>query len=63
MLSRPEWYTPVLLLDAVDMRALHAALSAAAAADSSVTKVSLQGLEKILREQCVQFQQTAPARR
>ena len=63
VLSRPEWYTPVLLLDAVDMRALHAALSAAAAADSSVTKVSLQGLEKILREQCVQFQQTAPARR
>ena len=63
VLSRPEWYTPVLLLDAVDMRALHAALSAAAAADSSMPRVSLQGLEKILRSMCVQFQQTAPARK
>ena len=56
VLSQPHWYTTVLLLNAIDMRALHAALSNAASLDSSMIKCSLKQLETILREQGIAFQ-------
>ena len=57
VMARPEWYTTILLLDAVDMRALHAALSVETAADARNTaKCSLKQLELILREQALCFQ-------
>ena len=56
VLSQPHWYTTVLLLNAIDMRALHAALSNAASLDSNMIKCSLKQLETILREQGIAFQ-------
>jgi hypothetical protein len=56
VLSQPHWYSTVLLLNAIDMRALHAALNSAASLDSSMIKCSLKQLETILREQGISFQ-------
>ena len=57
VMARPEWYTPVLLLDAIDMRGLHAALSVEASTNPSrMAKCSLKQLELILREQALCFQ-------
>jgi hypothetical protein len=56
VLSQPRWYTTVLLLNAIDMRALHVALNNAASLDSSMIKCSLKQLETILREQGISFQ-------
>ena len=56
VLSQPHWYTTVLLLNAIDMRALHAAFNNAASLDSSMVKCSLKQLETILREQGISFQ-------
>jgi hypothetical protein len=45
-----------LLLNAIDMRALHAAMKHAASLDSNMLKCSLKQLEAILREQGISFQ-------
>lgn len=56
VLSQPQWYTQVLVLNAIDMRALHAALNSAASLDSDMLRCSLKQLEIILREQGISFQ-------
>ena len=56
VLSQPQWYTTVLLLNAIDMRALNAAMKHAASLDSNMLKCSLKQLEAILREQGISFQ-------
>jgi hypothetical protein len=56
MISRPRWYTQVLLLNAIDMRALHAAYATVATVDPSFHTCSLKRMEAILRLQGICFQ-------